>query len=158
VIAEICNDRSDNKRDLNTFERFLRLCAGRTGQLLNMSSFAIETGADSKTIGAWIGVLESSFVVFRLYPYYRNFNKRIVKMPKLYFYDTGLICSLLGITKPEQIILHPLNGSIFENLIVSEFRKHCFNRALNENLFFWRDNTGHEVDILIEQNNNLLPV
>ncbi|MBW6480879.1 MAG: ATP-binding protein [Bacteroidales bacterium] len=147
-----------NISDLNTFERFLRLCAGRTGQLLNMSSLAIETGADSKTIGAWIGVLESSFVVFRLYPYYRNFNKRVVKMPKLYFYDTGLVCSLLGIRTGDQLTLHPLYGSLFENLIISELKKHNFNRAGNENLYFWRDNTGHEVDILIEQNNNLLPV
>ena len=147
-----------NISDLNTFERFLRLCAGRTGQLLNMSSLAIETGVDSKTIGAWIGVLESSFVVFRLYPYYRNFNKRVVKMPKLYFYDTGLVCSLLGIRTGDQLVLHPLYGSLFENLIISELKKHNFNRAGNENLFFWRDNTGHEVDILIEQNNNLLPV
>lgn len=147
-----------NISDLNIFERFMRLCAGRTGQLLNMSSLAIETGADSKTIGAWIGILESSFVVFRLYPYYRNFNKRVVKMPKLYFYDTGLVCSLLGIRTGDQLTLHPLYGSLFENLIISELKKHSFNRAGNEDLYFWRDNTGHEVDILIEQNNNLLPV
>jgi len=86
-----------NITDLNAFERFLRLCAGRTGQLLNMSNLAIETGVDSKTIASWIGVLESGFIIYRLQPHYTNFNKRIVKMPKLYFYDPGLACALLGI-------------------------------------------------------------
>jgi predicted AAA+ superfamily ATPase len=108
-----------NIADLNTFERFLRLCAGRVGKLLNMSNLAVETGIDSKTVGAWLEILESSFIIFRLYPYYQNFNKRIVKMPKLYFYDTGLICSLLSINKQDQLDLHPLYGSIFENLCIS---------------------------------------
>jgi uncharacterized protein len=147
-----------NIDDLNTFERFLRLCAGRSGQLLNMSNLALETGVDIKTIGAWLSVLESSFIIFRLYPFHRSFNKRIAKMPKLYFYDTGLICSLLGIANPDQLNLHPLFGSIFENLIVSEFKKHCLNRTENETIFFWRDNIGHEVDIIIETNDGLLPV
>jgi uncharacterized protein len=147
-----------NISDLNIFERFLRLCAGRSGQLLNMSNLALETGVDSKTVNAWLAVLESSFITFRLYPYHRNFNKRIVKMPKLYFYDTGLICSLLGIKNQDQLNLHPLYGSLFENMIISEFKKHCFNRAKNENLFFWRDNTGHEIDIIIEKSNSLFPV
>ncbi|MFH0841655.1 MAG: ATP-binding protein [Bacteroidota bacterium] len=147
-----------NIADLNVFERFLRLCAGRAGHILNMSNLALETGVDSKTIGAWLSVLESSFITFRVYPYYRNFNKRIVKMPKLYFYDTGILCSLLGITKGDQLNLHPLYGSIFENLIVSELRKHSLNRAKNDNIFFWRDNTGHEVDILVETPDALKPV
>lgn len=147
-----------NISDLYIFEKFLRLCAGRTGQLLNMNSLAIETGVDSKTIGAWIGVLESSFVVFRLFPFHRNFNKRIVKMPKLYFYDTGLVCSLLGINTPEQLILHPLYGNLFENMIVSEIKKHCFNRSKNENLFFWRENTGKEIDLLVERGDRIKAV
>jgi len=147
-----------NISDLNVFERFLRLCAGRSGQLLNMNNLALETGVDSKTAGSWLAVLESSFITFRLNPYHRNFNKRVVKMPKLYFYDTGLICSLLGINTPDQLYLHPLYGSLFENLIISEFKKHCLNRAKNENLFFWRDNTGHEVDIIIEKGESLFPV
>ena len=147
-----------NISDLNVFERFLRLCAGRTGQLLNMNNLALETGVDSKTASAWLSVLESSFITFRLYQYHRNFNKRIVKMPKLYFYDTGLICSLLGINTPDHLYLHPLYGSLFENLIVSEFKKLCFNRAKNENLFFWRDNIGHEIDIIIERPDGLFPV
>ena len=147
-----------NISDLNVFERFLRLCAGRSGQLLNMNNLALETGVDSKTAGSWLAVLESSFITFRLNPYHRNFNKRVVKMPKLYFYDTGLICSLLGINTPDQLYLHPLYGSLFENLIICEFKKHCLNRAKNENLFFWRDNTGHEVDIIIEKGESLFPV
>jgi uncharacterized protein len=147
-----------NISDLYVFERFLRLCAGRAGQLLNMSNLAVETGVDSKTAGAWLTVLESSFITFRLFPFHRNFNKRIVKMPKLYFYDTGLICSLLGISNQDQLDLHPLYGSIFENLCISEFRKQSFNRAKNENLFFWRDNTGHEIDLIIEKGDSLFPV
>jgi predicted AAA+ superfamily ATPase len=147
-----------NITSLNIFEKFLRLCAGRIGQLLNMSNIALETGVDSKTISAWLTVLESSFIIFRLFPYHRNFNKRIVKMPKLYFYDTGLACSLLGINKQDQLNMHPLFGSIFENLIVSELKKQCSNRAGNENLFFWRDNTGHEIDIILEKSDELFPV
>jgi len=147
-----------NISDLYIFEKFLRLCAGRTGQLLNMNSLAIETGVDSKTIGAWIGVLESSFVVFRLFPFHRSYNKRIVKMPKLYFYDTGLVCSLLGINTPAQLELHPLYGNLFENMMVSEFKKHCNNRAKNENLFFWRENTGKEIDLLIERGDKIKAV
>jgi predicted AAA+ superfamily ATPase len=147
-----------NISDLNIFEKFLRLCAGRSGQLLNMSNLALETGVDSKTIAVWLSILESSFIVFRLYPYYKNFNKRIVKMPKLYFYDTGLICSLMSITSRSQLNLHPIYGGIFENMVVSEFKKHILNRAKNENIFFWRNNTGHEVDIIIETSDGLLPV
>ncbi|MBN2769752.1 MAG: ATP-binding protein [Spirochaetes bacterium] len=147
-----------NISDLNTFERFVRLCAGRSGQLLNLSSLALEVGIDSKTAGAWISVLESSFIVFRLYPWHRNFSKRIVKMPKLYFYDTGLVCSLLGISNSNQLNTHPLYGSIFENLIISELKKHCLNRSLNEDIFFWRDNVGHEVDVIIGSNAGFIPV
>ena len=147
-----------NVSDLISFERFLRLCAGRTGQLLNMSNMAIEAGVDAKTIGSWLSVLESSFIVFRLFPYHRNFNKRIVKMPKLYFYDTGLVCNLLGISDTEQLVLHPLYGSLFENLVVSELKKLCNNRAKGEEIYFWRDNTGHETDVLIRQGTRLIPV
>lgn len=147
-----------NITDLNAFERFLRLCAGRTGQLLNMNSLAIESGVDNKTIAAWIGVLESSFIVFRLHPHHSNFNKRIVKMPKLYFYDTGLVCALLGIQKAEQLNYHPLFGSLFENFTIGELLKHRYNQAKNNNLYFWRDNTGNEVDIIIEKMKKLYPV
>jgi predicted AAA+ superfamily ATPase len=110
-----------NITDLYSFERFLRLCAGRTGQLLNMNSLASEVGVDVKTIGSWIGVLEASFIAFRLYPYHENFNKRIVKMPKLYFYDTGLASALMGIEEISQLFIHPFRGGLFENLVVVDF-------------------------------------
>ena len=101
-----------NITDLYLFERFIRLCAGRTGQLLNMNNLATEAGVDNKTIGSWIGVLETSFILFRLQPYHRNFNKRIVKTPKLYFYDTGLALALLGIENESQLSLSPFRGSL----------------------------------------------
>jgi hypothetical protein len=147
-----------NINNLIVFDRFLKLCAGRTGQLLNMSNLAVETGVDSKTVNSWISILESSFILFRLYPFHRNFNKRIVKMPKLYFYDTGLICSLLGINSEDQLALHPLYGNTFENLMVSEIMKIANNRCRGEGVYFWRDNVGHEVDLLIEQGSRIIPI
>lgn len=147
-----------NITDLNTFERFLRLCAGRIGQLLNMSSLSVETGVDSKTIASWFGVLESSFITLRLQPHHANFNKRVVKMPKLYFYDTGVACALLGIENEQQLLTHYARGSIFENLVITEIIKQRFNKGLNHNLFFWRDNVGHEVDIIAETKGRLFPV
>lgn len=147
-----------NISDLNTFERFIRLCAGRIGQLLNMSSLAVETGVDVKTIGAWLSILETSFVLFRLQPYHENYNKRIVKMPKLYFYDTGLAISLLGVENAAQLVLHPFRGSLFENMVIVEFLKKQYNAGKSHNLFFWRDNVGNEVDLLIKTGSKLLPV
>lgn len=144
--------------DLYSFERFVRLCAGRIGQLLNMSSLAIELGVDNKTIASWISVLETSFIVFRLQPYHQNFNKRIVKMPKLYFYDTGLASALLGIENKDQLSLHPFRGNLFENMVVVEFLKNRFNRGRTNNLFFWRDNVGTEIDLLLENPEQLVPI
>lgn len=147
-----------NISNLNVFERFLKLCAGRTGQLLNMNSLAIEAGVDSKTIASWLSVLESSFIIHLLKPHHQNFNKRLVKMPKLYFYDTGLVCSLLGITQATQLSLHPLKGNLFENFVVGELVKERFNKNLPLNLYFWRDSTGNEVDIIIDKGTTLYPV
>lgn len=147
-----------NITDLNTFDRFIRLCAGRIGQLFNMSNLAIETGVDSKTIASWISVLESSFILHRLQPHHSNFNKRLVKMPKIYFYDTGLACALLGIHDMNQLNYHHLAGSLFENFVVSELIKTRFNQAVNHNLYFWRDNVGHEIDVMIENPDSLFPV
>jgi uncharacterized protein len=144
--------------DLTAFERFLRLCAGRIGQLLNMSSLAVEVGVDVKTISSWIGVLEASFILFRLLPHHKNFNKRLVKMPKIYFYDTGLACSLLGISNIQVLDTHPLRGSLFENMVITEFLKENFSRGSSGNLFFWRDNTGNEIDLILDQDNKLTPV
>lgn len=147
-----------NITDLYLFERFIRLCAGRTGQLLNMNNLSTEVGVDSKTIGSWIGVLETSFIVFRLQPYHRNFNKRIVKTPKLFFYDTGLAVALLGIEDGQQLSLSPYRGSLFENLVIVEFLKNRYNQGKTNNLAFWRDNTGNEIDLVIESGHVLHPV
>lgn len=147
-----------NIGDLYTFERFLRLCAGRTGQILNMSNLASEVGVDVKTIGSWIGVLEASFIVFRLLPYHKNYNKRIVKMPKLYFYDTGLATSLMGIDDISQLTIHPFRGSLFENLVVVDFLKRLYNHGKQNNLYYWRDNTGNEIDLLIKPDNVRIPI
>ena len=125
---------------------------------INMSNLAIETGVDSKTIASWIGVLESGFIIYRLQPHYTNFNKRIVKMPKLYFYDPGLACALLGIQNAKQLTYHHMAGSLFENLMISELIKTRFNKAKNKDLYFWRDNVGHEIDIVIESPGGLFPV
>lgn len=147
-----------NITNLHLFDRFLRLCAGRVGQLLNLSNLAIEVGVDHKSISSWIGILESSFIVRLLKPHHTNFNKRLVKMPKLYFYDTGLACSLLGITHHDHLKAHPLKGSLFENLIVSEMTKHHLNLNRNGNLYFWRDHTGHEVDLIVDNGFELYPI
>ncbi len=146
-----------NIGNLNRFEKLLRLCAGRIGQLLNMSSLAVEVGVDVKTIDAWLSVLETSFILFRLQPYYENYNKRIVKMPKLYFYDIGLAWALIGINNSDQIAFHPFRGSFFENLVIVEAKKQLLNRGDKPNLYFWRDHVGNEVDLLVLQGGEIYP-
>jgi predicted AAA+ superfamily ATPase len=147
-----------NINNLLAFERFLRLCAGRIGQLLNLNSLALEVGVDAKTINIWIGILEMTFVAFRLQPYHKNFNKRLVKVPKLYFYDTGLAAALLGIENSQQIELNSYRGVLFENFVVLDLLKRRFNQAKASNLFFWRDSAGNELDILIDHSEQLIPV
>lgn len=145
-------------QDLDSFQRFVRLCAGRTGQLLNLSSLATECGITHNTAKAWISVLEASYLVFLLRPHHVNFNKRLVKMPKLYFYDVGLVSWLLGIRTDEQMMTHPLRGSIFETFVISELVKSRFNRGEHSNLYFWRDSNGNEVDIVFEEGAKLMPI
>lgn len=147
-----------NITDLASFERFVRLCAGRVGQLVNMNALAMDTGVDSKTIASWLGVLESSFIIFLLRPHHRNFNKRLVKMPKLYFYDTGLACALLGIGEAANLALHPYRGALFENLVVADLLKWRSHHGQPSGLYFWRNNSGNEVDLLLEINGRLLPI
>ncbi|MBP9152142.1 MAG: DUF4143 domain-containing protein, partial [Flavobacteriales bacterium] len=130
----------------------------RTGQLLNMNNLSVEVGIDSKTVASWLSVLESSFIVFRLKPHHQNFNKRLVKMPKLFFHDTGLACALLGIRDVNTLKLHPLRGALFENFIISEIQKFNLHNGRHTELFFWRDSRGNEVDLLIEENGKLLPI
>lgn len=145
-------------QDLSAFQRFLRLCAGRNGQLLNLSALAGEAGISHSTVRAWLSVLESSYLVHLLPPYYRNFGKRLVKSPKLYFLDVGLACWLLGIRSAETLALHPLRGALFESLVVSEFIKARYNKGLPADLYFWRDNNGVEADLVFETGAKLQPV
>lgn len=147
-----------NITNLIVFERFLSLLAGRCGQELNVSSLSIEAGVDAKTIQSWIGILESSFIIYLLKPHHKNFNKTIVKRPKLYFYDTALVCSLLRITNVSHLQLHPLRGSIFESMVITELVKQRTNVGLPINLYYWRDKTGHEIDIIIDNAGELLPI
>lgn len=139
-----------NVSNLHSFQRFMRLVAGRTGQLLNYSNIANELGHDLKTIKSWFSILESSFIIFFLQPHHKNYSKRLVKTPKLFFYDTGLACSLLGIKNEDEINLHWAKGALFENLIISDIAKNYLNKSQNPSMFFWRDNTGNELDCLIE--------
>ena len=145
-------------RNLSLFQRFLKLCAARCGQLLNMSSLATDCGVTHKTIGAWLSVLEASYVVFMLQPHHQNFGKRLVKTAKLYFHDTGLAAHLMGIRDTAHLSIHSARGALFENFVVSELLKNRFNQGLASNLYFWRNNTGEEVDVLIEQGETLMPV
>ena len=144
--------------DLSVFQRFVRLCAGRNGQLLNLNALAGETGVSQKTARSWLSVLESSYIVHLLPPYFRNFGKRLIKTPKLYFLDQGLACWLLGIRSHEHLALHPMRGAIFESFIISEFLKSRYNRGLPPDLYFWRDNNGLEADIVFERGTKLQPV
>ena len=125
--------------------------AGRTGQLLNYSSLAADCGVSQPTVKAWLSILETSYIVFRIQPYRSNLRKRLIKMPKLHFYDSGLVCWLLGIRTPEQLSAHPLRGAIFESWVVSEIAKHLANAGDRRGLSFYRDRDGAEVDLLIER-------
>ncbi|MDD2605745.1 MAG: ATP-binding protein, partial [Desulfobacteraceae bacterium] len=147
-----------NVQDLETFQRFVRLCAGRSGQVLNLSSLAADCGISHNTAKAWIGVLEASYLLFRLRPHHQNFNKRVIKSPKIYFYDTGLLCWMLGIQGPDQLVTHPLRGAIFETFVVSELVKTRLNRGQRSDLYFFRDSGGHEVDVIAEVGDRLQPI
>lgn len=142
-------------KDLNLFSAFLKTCAGRVGQLFNASAVGAELGIDYKTVQNWLSILETSFIVYRLQPWYVNFNKRIVKTPKIYFYDTGLANNLLGIKSAEELQSHYAKGALFENYVINEHIKNDRNKGNNNMPFFWRDNIGNEVDLLIDNGNNL---
>jgi predicted AAA+ superfamily ATPase len=147
-----------NVSNLFLFQRFMRLVAGRIGQLLNYNNIATELGVDLKTVKSWLSILETSFIVFFLPPHYQNFSKRLVKTPKLYFYDTGLACSLLGVKNQEDVELHWAKGALFENMIIADLMKNAFNCAETPPLYFWRDNTGNEIDCLIDGNDGIKSV
>lgn len=147
-----------NVRDLSTFQRFVRLCAGRIGQLVNYSDLASDCGITYNTAKAWISILEASYIVFRLQPHYQNFSKRIIKTPKLYFYDVGLACWLLSVRSAEQLNIHALRGHVFESWVISELLKDRFNRGLTSNLYFWQDRSKNEVDVVADEGEHLAPI
>jgi hypothetical protein len=145
-------------QDLEILQRFVRLCAGRSGQILHLTSLATDCGVTHHTAKAWISVLEASYIVFQLRPHPVNFSKRLIKAPKLYFYDTGLLCWLLGIQEPGQLATHPLRGNLFETLVVSELIKAYFNQGERAPLYFWRDSNGNEVDVIADAGGRLRPI
>jgi hypothetical protein len=147
-----------NVRNLRTFENFLRLCASQSGQLMNYTNLANALGVSLPTVKEWISLLEASGLIFILPPFFENYSKRVVKTPKLYFVDTGLLCHLLSIRNIEQLKVHPLKGSIFETFIVSECFKRFYNLGEIPPLYFWRDQTGNEVDLLIHQGQSSFPI
>ena len=138
-------------QDLNLFQRFIRLTAARTGQLINTASLAGDAGVSEYTARSWLSILETCYLIHYLRPHFNNFGKRLIKMPKLYFTDVGLAASLLGIQTAGQIAAHPLRGALFETMVVNEFVKARRNAGLREQIFFWRDNIGTEVDLILEQ-------
>ena len=139
-----------NIENLLTFQKFIRLCAGRIGQLLNISSLATDCGISGQTAKSWLSVLEASYIITLVRPYHNNFNKRVIKSPKLYFVDPALACSLLEITTTQQLVTHYAYGSLFENMVILDFIKARFHAGLGSNVFFWRDSAGHEIDLFLE--------
>jgi len=147
-----------NIGNLEIFQRFVRLCAGHTGQLLNLSSLANDCGISHTTARQWISILQAGFIIHLLPPHFNNFSKRIIKTPKLYFIDTGLLCYLLRIREPADLTDHAMRGAIFETYIVSELFKAFVHRGETSPLYFWRDRTGHEVDVIIDTGKQLIPI
>lgn len=147
-----------NLKDLHLFQKFLKLCAGRIGNILNLSSLANDIGVSHTTVKTWINLLETSNIIFLLKPYYKNISKRLIKSPKLYFYDTGIAAYLLGIETKEQLLRDPLRGALFENLVISEFIKMRFNNLKDNNLYFYRDSNGTEIDLMCVKGNEIIPI
>jgi uncharacterized protein len=144
--------------DLNLFQRFIQLCAGRTGQILNLSSLGNDCGIDHKTARAWISILEATYIIFLLYPYYKNYGKRLIKAPKLYFIDTGIACSLLNIRSPEVVFEHYMRGQLIESFIISDLFKQYYNLNRRPSLYFWRDHQGNEIDCILEEALYTIPI
>ena len=138
-----------NIKDLSQFHTFIRLCAGRIGTECNASALAVEVGVSTPTIQSWLSILEASYIIYRLQPYYANIGKRLTKTPKIYFYDTGLAAWLMGIRTEEQLAIHPLRGNLFENMVINDFYKHFYNKGERAELYFYRDKSQREVDLLL---------
>jgi|SRR5579862_1914273 len=144
--------------DLSLFQKFLQLCAGRIGQLLDLTSIGNDCGITAHTVRSWLSVLEATYVIFLLHPHHKNFTKRIIKSPKLYFYDSAIACHLLSIPSPNDLAKHYLRGGLFESMILSDILKQRFNAGLTPNIYFWRDKAGLEVDCLLENGSTLIPI
>jgi len=147
-----------NIKDLILFQNFMKLCAGRIGQVIDYVSMGNDLGVSNNTVKHWFSILEASYIIYRLKPYFENFGKRVIKSPKLYFTDVGLAAYLLDIDRPEQIARDPLRGNLVENVVVMELCKYRHNRGLDPNLYYYRDNHKNEVDIIIKQANQLMPI
>lgn len=148
-----------NVANLNTFQKFLKLCAGRIGQQINFSELATQCGISVPTVHNWLSILEASYIIFQLRPHWANFNKIMTKSPKLYFYDTGLACLLLGISSEKNLLLNFYYGALFENLIIADLHKQYYNKGLPAPLYFWRDKNGAiEIDCLVEQDGKMIPI
>jgi hypothetical protein len=142
-------------RNLDQFERFIQICAAHVGQVINNTKLAGEIGVDAKTVSSWLSLLQASFIVFTIQPHFKNFKKRLIKQPKLYFYDSGLLCYLLGITKKIHLNRHPLRGQIFESYCISELVKRNHHQHAHSRFYFFRDNHGNEVDLLIDKSHKV---
>ncbi|MEX0671839.1 MAG: ATP-binding protein [Candidatus Babeliales bacterium] len=147
-----------NVHDLKLFQNFLHLCAGRIGQVINFTSLGNDCGIDHKTVQAWLSILEESYIIFLFQPYYKNFGKRVIKAPKLYFYDTGIACSLLRIESANDVALHYARGALVESSIIADLYKQYYNIAREPGLYYWRDYKGTEIDCIVEQALALTPI
>lgn len=147
-----------NIENLNSFSSFLQLCAGRAGQIVNLNSLATDAGISPNTAKSWLSILEASYIIYFLPPYYKNFNKRIIKSPKLYFYDTGLACSLLGINAAGQVKTYHSKGALFENLIITELIKNRLHQGVNPRFYFWQNKTKQEIDLIIDRPEGPVPI
>ena len=147
-----------NIGSVETFQRFMSFCAARSGQILNIASLAGDCDITPITAKKWLSILESSFIIKLLRPHYKNFNKRLIKSPKLYFTDTGLLCHLLKIRSAEDLRTHDLRGGVFETWVIDEFIKNCYNQRREPDIYFWRDSNANEVDLIVSRGNELLPI
>jgi uncharacterized protein len=147
-----------NIMQYDLFHRFIRLCAARNAQILNVQSLANDCGISNHTAEAWLNLLEMSFIIYRLRPHFNNYGKRMIKSPKLYFYDTGLCAALLSIENIKQLDTHYLRGALFESFVLGEIIKDRYNQGLRKNIYYWRDSAGHEIDGILEQSGKLIPL
>jgi predicted AAA+ superfamily ATPase len=147
-----------NIDNMAQFDRFLRLTASRAGQLTNFSSLGSDLGVSTPTAQTWFSVLQASYITFTLNPHFNNFGKRITKASKIYFFDTGLLCYLLRIQSSDQLHLHPLAGAIFENWVIAEYYKHYLSQGKEAPIYFWRDQHGHEIDLILDKSSFLFPI